>query len=62
MNSIEGANLEDLKYLDQKKKLVLINYLKDKLESDKKAEKEKKKEKKREKKEKKKEKKDKKEK
>lgn len=46
VNKLEGFGVEDLKYLDSKKKLVLLNYLKDKMESEKLAKKEQKKAKK----------------
>lgn len=36
INVLEGAGVDDLKYLDQHKKLILINYLKDKIEAEKK--------------------------
>lgn len=32
INLLEGLGTEDVKYLDQRKKLVMINYLKDKIE------------------------------
>ena len=49
MNKMSGMNQKDLKYLDQQKKLTMINFLKEKLqreEEQKKIEKEKKREKK----------------
>lgn len=53
LNQLEGVGIDDLKYLDSRKKLVLLNYLKTKAESDEQVRKEMKKEKKKEKKEKK---------
>lgn len=49
LSKLEGVGIEDLKYMDQRKKLVMINYLKDKIDQQKREKKEKKKAKKEEK-------------
>jgi hypothetical protein len=32
LTKLEGVGIEDLKYLDQRKKLVMINYLREKID------------------------------
>ena len=46
VSKMEGIGMEDLKYIDQRKKLVMINYLKEKIDQQKAEKKDKKKAKK----------------